>query len=108
MIFIETNKYLHICQAFLHCPPIQLTCCLFTSHKSIVWPCTFKHNKVSDTTTAQYDELCVDKLKIAQNPFQSYKKTKQLHKPHLFHTDCHNIVEGINEKPNTKPTVNLP
>ena len=86
----------------MHCPPIQLTCCLFTSHKSIVWPCTFKHNKVSDTTTttAQCDEISVDKLKIAPNPFQTHEKTKQLHKPHLFHTDCQNIVVGINKKPN--------
>jgi hypothetical protein len=53
---------------------------------------------VADITSmrSQYDEQGVDKLNI-----HTYQKTKQFLNPHLFHTDCQNIVEGINNKPNT-------
>ena len=79
---------------------IQLNCCSFSSPKSSVWPCTFKYIKVTDitTTTAQCDELSVNKLKDDPNSYPTYQKIKQLQTLHLHHTNSQNNVEAENYK----------
>ena len=99
-----------IFQALMHGFHIQLNCCSFNSPKSSVWICNFKHNKVTDITStrAQFDELSVDKLKIDPTPFHTYQKTKQVYKPHLYYTNCQNILEGINNRHKTNTHCNSP